>query len=101
MIAFTEIVAWRMTSSDNSSWVIDYPRPVRDRQFDLQNSGNSRFGDAMYAHRTGLNQVFGDGHVEFRKRQDFESDSDRNRRRWLADNQPHRELRTRKPGLPP
>ncbi|MBX3734745.1 MAG: type II secretion system protein [Verrucomicrobiae bacterium] len=100
MIAFTEVVSWRMVPLDLNSWVTEYPRPPRDRQFGLLNSGNSRFTDANYPHASGLNQVFCDGHVEFRKQEDLERDSDRNRSRWLSDNRPHRELRTLRGTVP-
>jgi prepilin-type N-terminal cleavage/methylation domain-containing protein/prepilin-type processing-associated H-X9-DG protein len=99
-IAYTEQVAWRMLPLDTNTWILEYPRPPKDRQLSISDSGNSRFGPAGYPHGTSLNQLYCDGHVEHITTRAINADTDAVRRRWFIDNHPHRELRTRKFGIP-
>ena len=100
MIAYTEQVTWRMLPLDTNTWVMEYPRPAKDRMYSIPDTGNARFGPAGYPHGTSLNQLFCDGHVEHITTRVINADADAVRRRWFIDNLPHRELMTRKSGIP-
>ena len=100
MIAYTEQIAWRMLPLDINTWIVEYPRPAKDRMYSIPDKGNIRFGPAGYQHATSLNQLFCDGHVEHITTSLMNSDTDALRRRWFIDNNPHRELKTRKSSVP-
>jgi prepilin-type N-terminal cleavage/methylation domain-containing protein/prepilin-type processing-associated H-X9-DG protein len=100
MIAYTELVAWRMLPLDINTWVTEYPRPARQRMFSIPDQGNARFTPASYPHNKSVNQLFCDGHVADINSARLNADSDAVRRTWFIDNQPHRELRVRRMGIP-
>lgn len=99
-IAYTEFVAWRMLPLDINTWVTEYPRAETQRMFSIPDGGNHRFGPAGYPHNKSLNRLFCDGHVEDINAKRLNTDSDALRRQWFIDNQPHRELRVRRSGIP-
>lgn len=99
-VAYTEFVNWRMLPMDLNTWVPEYPRPANRRQFSIPDEGNARFSPAGYPHSKAVNRLFCDGHVEHINAKQLNADTDRERRRWFIDNQPHRELRVRRSGVP-
>ena len=99
-IAYTEFVTWRMLPLDINTWVPEYPRPAKQRQYSIPDEGNARFSPAGYPHNKSMNRLFCDGHVEQVHSKQLNADTDAERRRWFIDNQPHRELRVRRSGVP-
>ena len=91
MIAYSEMVQWRMLPIDRNTSVPDFPRPAGETMLPV--GGSLRFTPMEWPHFGGLNQLLCDGHVESVGSRAFAADSDRIRRRWFLDNLPHRELK--------